>query len=29
MAGMQAANAVRELPLTDGISGAWYGIEDS
>jgi uncharacterized protein with NAD-binding domain and iron-sulfur cluster len=29
MAGMQAANAVRGLPLTDGISGAWYGIEDS
>jgi len=29
MAGMQAANAVRGLPLTDGISGAWYGIEDA
>jgi hypothetical protein len=29
MAGMQAANAVRGLPLTDAISGAWYGIEDA
>jgi uncharacterized protein with NAD-binding domain and iron-sulfur cluster len=29
MAGMQAANAVRGLPLTHGVSGAWYGIEGS
>jgi uncharacterized protein with NAD-binding domain and iron-sulfur cluster len=29
MAGMQAANAVRGLPVTHGISGAWYGIEGS
>jgi uncharacterized protein with NAD-binding domain and iron-sulfur cluster len=29
MAGMQAANALRGLPLTDGVSGTWYGIEDA
>jgi hypothetical protein len=29
MAGTEAANAVRRRPLTDGISGTWYGLEDS
>jgi uncharacterized protein with NAD-binding domain and iron-sulfur cluster len=29
MAGVQAANAVRGRPLTEGISGSWYGLEDS
>jgi uncharacterized protein with NAD-binding domain and iron-sulfur cluster len=28
MAGLQAANALRGRPLTEGISGAWYGLED-
>ena len=29
MAGTEAANAVRRRPLTEGISGTWYGLEDS
>ena len=28
MAGTEAANAVRGRPLTEGISGTWYGLED-
>jgi uncharacterized protein with NAD-binding domain and iron-sulfur cluster len=29
MAGTEAANAVRGRPLTEGISGTWYGLEDA
>jgi uncharacterized protein with NAD-binding domain and iron-sulfur cluster len=29
MSGRQAANAVRGRPLTDGITGTWYGLEDA
>jgi uncharacterized protein with NAD-binding domain and iron-sulfur cluster len=29
MSGRQAANAVRGRPLTDGIAGTWYGLEDA
>jgi uncharacterized protein with NAD-binding domain and iron-sulfur cluster len=29
MAGLQAANAVRGRPLTDGLGGTWYGLEDA
>jgi uncharacterized protein with NAD-binding domain and iron-sulfur cluster len=29
MAGLEAANAVRGRPLTEGISGTWYGLEDT
>jgi uncharacterized protein with NAD-binding domain and iron-sulfur cluster len=29
MAGTEAANAVRGRPLTEGVSGTWYGLEDS
>jgi uncharacterized protein with NAD-binding domain and iron-sulfur cluster len=29
MAGVQAANAVARRPLTAGISGTWYGLEDA
>ncbi len=29
MAGTEAANAVRRRPLTEGISGTWYGLEVS
>jgi uncharacterized protein with NAD-binding domain and iron-sulfur cluster len=29
MAGTQAANALRGRPLTEGISGVWYGLEAS
>jgi uncharacterized protein with NAD-binding domain and iron-sulfur cluster len=29
MAGLHAANAVVRRPLTEGISGTWYGLEDA
>jgi hypothetical protein len=27
MAGLQAANAVRKRPLTEGVTGSWYGLK--